>query len=380
MSVASATPYLIHTISSYDVFGPEKTILNECRDLLDEGWPCRIVNLWERDDIPFSDKVRARDIPYTCLSSNRKFDFGLVRALAAELPAGAIAHSHGYKADFYTVLAARRARVAAVTTVHGWTSENVKVRLYERLQAFSWRFFDRVIAVSRSYLELAQAAGVPANKLELIYNGIKPKAAGGANRRSALRTELGIPVDALVVAIIGRLGPEKGHRAFLQAAATIAGVRADTHFLIVGEGAEHAALQAYVAERGLDARVAFAGHRDDVDALYDAIDVVAIASLREGLPNVLLEAMLNGVPVVAMGVGGIPEVIPSAEYGVVVPPGDVVRFTRELTALLADPARRQRIGAKAQQRIADEFLFSRRTEKMKALYVRTAHRSGNIAP
>lgn len=380
MSASPATPYLIHTISSYDVFGPEKTILNECRDLLDDGWRCRVVNFWEHADIPFSDKVRARGIPYTCLSSKRKFDFGLVRALASELPAGAVVHSHGYKADFYTVLAARRARVSAVTTVHGWTSENAKVRLYERLQAFSWRFFSRVVAVSQSYLDLAHAAGVPASKLELIYNGIKPKTLTVASRRAPLRAELGIPAAALVVAIVGRLGPEKGHRVFLQAAAAITVARADTHFLIVGDGVERAALTAYAAERGLGARVTFAGHRNDVDALYDAIDVIAITSLREGLPNVLLEAMLNGVPVVAMGVGGIPEVIPSAECGVVVPPGDVTRFTRELDALLADPVRRQRIGTHARQRIVDEFLFSHRTDKMKALYARTAQRDGNPAP
>lgn len=369
----TATPCLVHTISSYDVFGPEKTILNECRDLLDEGWPCRIVNFSDRSDIPFSDKVRARGIPYTCLTSSRKFDFGLVRALAAELPRGAIVHSHGYKADFYTVLAARRARVAAVTTVHGWTSENAKVRLYERLQAFSWRFFDRVIAVSRSYLHLAQAAGVPSHKLELIYNGIKPKTSVTSSHRASLRAELRIPVDALVVAIIGRLGPEKGHLAFLQSAADIIDARDDTYFLIVGDGAERAALEAYATERGLGARVIFVGHRNDVDTLYDAIDVIAITSLREGLPNVLLEAMLNGVPVVAMGVGGIPEVISSPDYGIVVPPGNVAQFTRDLAALLADPDRRQHIGAHAQQRIASEFLFSRRTQKMKALYTSTAH-------
>ena len=132
-----------------DVFGPEKTVLNECLALEAAGWRARIVNLWESEDVPMSHKARSAGARYEVLRTAGKFDIAAIRALARQLRAepDVVVHSHGYKADLYTLLAARMAGVPVMTSAHGWTSENAKVRLYERLQAYLWRWFDRVVAV-----------------------------------------------------------------------------------------------------------------------------------------------------------------------------------------------------------------------------------------
>lgn len=367
---------LIHTLSASDVFGPEKTVVNECIALRAAGWDCQIVNFWDTDKIPLAAKVRAAGIPFHTIASRRKFDIGAIREFARLLRAHArpLVHSHGYKADLYSLLAARLARAPVMTTVHGWTSENAKVRLYEKLQAYLWRYFDRVACVSESYRTLAARAGTPAAKLVVVHNGIKQtyQTSSDAVERERARAGLGLVPGEIAVACIGRLGIEKGHRQLLEAAAQTLPSCPQVRFLIIGEGAERAAIETGIRDLGLEGVVRLLGHRDDLPAIYPALDVLAITSLREGLPNVLLEAMLHGIAVIATAVGGIPEVVRDGHDGLLIPPGDGAAYARALSALLADAPRRQRLGEQARTTVRAGFLFERRLERMTALYTSLA--------
>lgn len=362
---------VIHTISAMDVFGPEKTVLNECLALEAAGWRARIVNLWESEDVPMSHKARSAGARYEVLRTAGKFDIAAIRALARQLRAepDVVVHSHGYKADLYTLLAARMAGVPVMTSAHGWTSENAKVRLYERLQAYLWRWFDRVVAVSQSYRALAQAAGVPERKLVVVHNAIRSNyQVPDAGQRRRSRELLGLADGDVAIAVIGRLGIEKGHRLFVEAAGRLAPRHGQAQFLIIGDGAERAALESQIAAAGLGATVRLLGHRDDLPAIYPGLDMLAITSLREGLPNVLLEAMLHAVPAVAMAVGGVPEVISDGEDGLLVPPGSLDGFSEALSRLLSDASLRQRLGAAAVEKVRSMFLFDARMQKMLVLY------------
>lgn len=362
---------VIHTISAMDVFGPEKTVLNECLALEAAGWRARIVNLWDTEDVPMSHKARSAGARYEVLRTAGKFDIAAIRALARQLRVepDVVVHSHGYKADLYTLLAARMAGVPVMTSAHGWTSENAKVRLYERLQAYLWRWFDRVVAVSQSYRALAQAAGVPERKLVVVHNAIRSNyQVPDAGQRRRSRALLGLADGDVAIAVIGRLGIEKGHRLFVEAAGRLAPRHGQAQFLIIGDGAERAALESQIAAAGLGDTVRLLGHRDDLPAIYPGLDLLGITSLREGLPNVLLEAMLHGVPAVAMAVGGVPEVISDGEDGLLVPPGSLDGFSEALSRLLSDASLRQRLGAAAVEKVRSMFLFDARMQKMLALY------------
>lgn len=362
---------VIHTISAMDVFGPEKTVLNECLALEAAGWGARIVNLWETEDVPMSRKARSAGARYEVLRTCGKFDIGAIRALARQLRAepDVVVHSHGYKADLYTLLAARMAGVPVMTSAHGWTSENAKVRMYERLQAYLWRWFDRVVAVSQSYRAMARAAGVPERKLVVVHNAIRSNyQVPDADRRRRSRELLGLSDADVAIAVIGRLGIEKGHRLFVEAAGRLAPHHGQARFLIIGEGAERAALELQIAEAGLGGTVRLLGHRDDLPAIYPGLDLLGITSLREGLPNVLLEAMLHGVPAAAMAVGGVPEVISDGEDGLLVTPGSLDGFSEALARLLSDVGLRRRLGAAAAEKVRSMFLFDARMQQMLALY------------
>lgn len=363
---------LIHTLSAFDVFGPEKTVLNECEALARDGWDAEIVNFWNTEETPLAAKAAARGIPYTCIVSEGKFDASAIRALQRRIQNQGmpLVHSHGYKADLYSLIAARKAGAPVVTTVHGWTSENFKVRLYEKLQAALWRFFDRVYCVSESYCTVARGAGVSGGKVILVPNGIMMSYNSDMSPQSRVRArrDLGLPEEAVVVAIVGRLGIEKGHRFFVSSAAEVLKCHPATQFIIVGEGVERAGIEVLVAELGIQTSVHFMGHRHDMPTLYPAIDVLAITSLREGLPNVLLEAMLHAIPAVATAVGGIPDVVRDEEDGLLVLPGDARSFTEALARVVGDGELRQALGRRARQKILQNYLFDKRVAKVAKLY------------
>lgn len=363
---------LIHTLSSYDVFGPEKTVLNECLALSRVGWDTEIVNFWDDEDTPFAAKARARGVTYSCIASGRKFDPAGILALRRRIRAlgRPLVHSHGYKADLYSLLAARLAGVPLVTTVHGWTSENFKVRLYEKLQAGSWRFFDRVFCVSESYRRVARGAGVAEQKLILVPNGIMASyhVANAAQARAAARQRLDLADEHVAVAIIGRLGIEKGHAYFLRSAADVLRRHPQTRFLVIGEGAERGNIESLAEQLDILPYVQMLGHQDDMPEIYPAIDVLAIASLREGLPNVLLEAMLHSIPAVATAVGGIPDVICDGDDGLLAPPQDIARYSEQLARIVGDPMLRRAMGDRARQKIVQDYLFEQRIENVERLY------------
>ena len=363
---------LIHTLSAFDVFGPEKTVLNECAALARDGWDAEIVNFWNTEETPIAAKAAARGIPYTCIVSGGKFDASAIRALQRRIRDRGmpLVHSHGYKADLYSLIAARMAGAQVVTTVHGWTSENFKVRLYEKMQAALWRFFDRVYCVSESYCNLARRAGVADRKVILVPNGIMASYNSDPSPQSRVRArrDLGLAEGEVAVAIVGRLGIEKGHRLFLTSAAEVLKRHPAARFIIVGEGVERAGIEALVAELGLQSCVQLLGHRDDMPALYPAIDVLAITSLREGLPNVLLEAMLHAIPAVATAVGGIPDVVRDEDDGLLVPPGDARSFTNALGRIVGDGELRRALGARAREKISQYYLFDQRVANVAKLY------------
>ena len=361
---------LVHVISADDVFGPEKTVINECLFLRDSGWRAVIINIWPEANTELSRKVLAQGIEYQCLVSFGKFDWRAIRELKSSLLGleATVVHSHGYKADLYTLLAARSAHVPVMTTVHGFTSENAKVRLYERVQTFLWRFFDLVVCVSDSYAARARSAGVPPGRIRVVRNAIVPGYVAAASARGETRGSLGIGDGDCVVGIVGRLGIEKGHALLLQVASRLCGEFPSLRLVVVGEGEQRQAIEDTVSRLGLADRVLLLGHRNDVPAVISALDVLAITSLREGLPNVLLEAMLQQVPAVAMAVGGIPEVISDGRNGLLVSPGDECAYGSALRRMLSEPDLRARLGTAARRTVTGSFLFGPRMAAMEGLY------------
>jgi glycosyltransferase involved in cell wall biosynthesis len=200
------------------------------------------------------------------------------------------------------------------------------------------------------------ALGAAPERTRVVPYGVDPPA---APRRTAaeVRAELGVPDGRVMVLALGRLVEKKGFRHLVEAAARVPGI----HVVLGGAGDLRDDLAGRVRATGAPVTLAGVLDRDRVADALAAADVVAVPSVVDsagnvdGLPNVLLEGLAAGRAVVASRVAAIPDVVEDGETGVLVPPGDVEALAAALRALADDPARRDRLGARARQVAAERY-------------------------
>jgi glycosyltransferase involved in cell wall biosynthesis len=263
--------------------------------------------------------------------------------------------------------------VPIVSVSRGWTGENWKVSLYERLDRFNLRYMDAVVAVSDGQAAKVRKAGVPEAKLRVIRNAARldafkqPDPAYRARLRDLARVE---ETERVVVAA-GRLSPEKGFDTLLDAAASL--VDAPCRFVVFGEGAERDRLAEKIVSLGLRERFILAGFRDDLDHWLPWADVVALPSRTEGLPNVALEASAAGVAVVATRVGGTPEVIEEGTNGFLAPSDDPAALAEPIRRLCLDDELRRSLGESGRARMRERFSFAAQADAYVRLFEDLRH-------
>jgi glycosyltransferase involved in cell wall biosynthesis len=228
-----------------------------------------------------------------------------------------------------------------------------------------------LIAVSPEVEADLRRFGIGAGRVTVIRAGFDlDELAGGS--RQALRRELGIPADAPVAGIVGRLVPIKNHDLFLAAAARVRAAHPDARFVIVGDGELWGALNGRAAELGLDGAVLFTGWRQDLADVYAALDVAVCCSLNEGVPAALIEACAAGRPVVATLVGGNADVVAEGRSGYLTPSGDADALARAMLRVLGDPERGREMGREGRRLVERTCGAARLVVEEEALYRRLA--------
>ena len=362
--------------------GPEKTILNSPRFL--EGTRYRNLALYlHAPGDPGIEVIRARAeakrCPLITIADPRAVDFRTLRRVAELCREHDVRiwHGHDYKSNLFGVLLARLCDLRLVTTVHGWVKHTEKTPLYFAVDRFAMRRYEEVIAVSQDLYDASLAAGVAPERLSLIENAIdtdefrrarppaaSPLRAGGAAAVSAT------PPGRLVVGAVGRLSEEKGFELLVRAVEDLVDEGLDLELWIAGEGDREASLREQTSRSRHAARIRVLGYRTDVRELFEAFDLFALSSLREGLPNVVLEAMAMEVPVVATRCGGMEAFARDGEDALLVEAGSVEALHRGLGRALRDPGLRARLAAAARARVERELGFARRMERVAEVYDR----------
>lgn len=260
-----------------------------------------------------------------------------------------VIHTHGYRADLIGGIAARRARVPWVSTVHGFTGGGRKNRFYQWLQTRSYRHAHRVVAVSHPLRRQLEGSGVPAPRIIVLPNGWSPKP---ALPREVARSRLQLTGEGPVIGWVGRLSREKGADVFLDALSSVSlsGARAS----IIGDGPDVLALRAQAVSLGVADRIRWHGLLPDAASLYHAFDLWVLSSRTEGTPISLFEAMSAGVPIVATSVGGVPDVI-SNEEGRLVPAEDPAAMAMAIEAALTDAVGSAARAMAARKRLKDHY-------------------------
>ncbi len=273
-----------------------------------------------------------------------------------------LVHANSSKAGLVGAVAARlaKARPRVVFTAHGWgfaERRSLPFRLavlWSEKLASRWR--DATIALTRSERDAALAHRLSSpEKLHLIPLGIDPSEIAFLDRPSA-RAELSricaAPLAGRVVGAIANAYPAKDLPTLLAAFERLAGRVKDAELVVLGDGPEMPALRALHASHAYRDRIHLPGAVADAARLVKGFDVFALSSSKEGMPWVILEASLAGLPIVATRVGALPELIESGETGMLVPAGDPPAFADALVSVLSDASLAARI-ANGAPRIAE---------------------------
>jgi glycosyltransferase involved in cell wall biosynthesis len=251
-------------------------------------------------------------------------------------------------------------------------SENRLSRAVMRLGGLLAFMPKRIINNSvTSALEHEQRLGYPARKRVVLPNGFDTDVfVPDAAARTSLRQSLGVEPSAVLVGLFARYHPVKDHATFLAAAARVAALRSEVHFVLVGENVDstNAALKTLLREHDLPARVHLLGPRHDVPHLMAALDALVCSSTAEGFPNVVGEAMSCGIPCIVTDVGDCARIV--AETGRIVAPGHPRALADAMLSLIAlDEDARRQLGADARERVVRLFSLDVVARQYEQLYV-----------
>ncbi len=363
---------ILHLISSSGVYGAENVILSLVREFKPPEYEVKIGCLFDerRGVSPLSNAARRLGFKTESIHCRGRLDLSTLYRIRSLIHRDGvnILHCHGYKGDIYGLLAGKLARVALISTSHGFTRDGLFLRAYEAVDRLCLRHFDRVVAVSEQIAFQLEKSGVLRGSVSIIGNGVDTDRFKVGIDRDKARRDLGLKDGATVIGIVGRLSPEKGHRYFLKSAVEVARKIPEAVFLVVGGGYLEGEFKAYVKNVGIEDRVIFTGPRDDMPAIYAAIDIFVCSSLREGSPMAVLEAMAARKPVVATAVGSVPGIIRNGQTGLLVGPGDSEGLTQAILSLVWDVELANRLGKSGMHLVETEFSATAMALKYKKLY------------
>jgi len=305
-------------------------------------------------------------------------DEAAVRELAAYLRREEIdlVHAHMFRAE----VIGTRAALAAGTPVVVATVHSSRVRSSDDVATLAalTPAMDRLIVPSDAIAEKVRNEGRGGARFSVIPNGVDLGRFTLPAPPCTLREDHGIPCDHVLLGVVARLEPEKGHTHLIAAMPEIVRRAPRTWLAIVGEGSLCDELKAQAAALPAPARdrVVFTGRREDIAAVTAELDVAVLPSLREAQGISILEAMARRKPVVASAVGGIPEVLTDGVDGLLVPSADASALADAIVRLARSPALRERIGEAGFATVRDRFSIDAQVRRIETLYAEELQRAG----
>jgi glycosyltransferase involved in cell wall biosynthesis len=290
-----------------------------------------------------------------------------------------VLHSHMFRASLFASPIGKLCRVPVIIeTTHvretwrkGWFKSKFIV---DRAVG---HFIDRYIAVSEANSRyLIGPKGIPEKKVSVIQNGCSiERVDPAAAHPEGIRESLGFSKSDLVLLVMARLEPQKGHAILFQALLLLRAEFPHLRLICLGIGALEDELTKTVRKLGLEDKVRFVGFRSNVGDWLAAVDIGVLPSFYEGLPLTAVETLAAGIPLVATAVDGTPEVIINGETGFLVPPGDPVALAEAIGQLARQPELRRQFAVAGRDWVLKRFTIQRQVEQTSNLYLSEWRRS-----
>jgi len=358
---------LAFCITDLDPGGAERALVQLVTRLDRNRWQPSVICLAPRGVL--ADDLEQAGVQFTCLGARHSRNVGVVGRLIRQLRDSkpALLQTFLFHANIAGRIAGRLARVPKI--VSGIRVAERRSRLPLWIDRMTQRLVDHNVCVSQAVADFSvERGGLSAGKITVIPNGVD--AQRFATSEPADLSEFDIPSGSQTVLFVGRLDPQKGPFLLLEAVKGLLPTYPRLHVLMVGEGSLRIRLQEWIGRRDLHARVHLAGWRADVPQLLKAVDCLVLPSRWEGMPNVVLEAMAAGLPVLATEVEGTTELIQNHKTGLLVPPNSPRELAAGLSLLLGDPEQALAMSRVAQVIVQKNFTWDQVVEQFEALWTR----------
>lgn len=355
---------VVAVLEALTVTGPAKNLLRFCRRVRAGGEGPRIeitIASFTRGSSLSSAKdflaAAALDgIPVDLIPEKGRFDCKAIEGLRAVLRQrkADILQTHAVKSAFLTRFGGLQRDYRWLAFHHGYTAEKWFVHLYNQLNRWSLLAADRVVTVCQPFARHLESTGIDPARLEVLPNAIEAFRPPPVEAVEQVRTQLGIKPGEKVILTIGRLSREKGQSDLLKAVYRIRQRQPGLplRLVLVGDGVDRAMLEALAVRLDLKQVCCFAGQQRDVAPYWACADVFALPSHSEGSPNVVLEAMAAGCPIVATAVGGVPDMVIDEQSALLCPPAQAELLASKIERLLGDTSLADRLRQQASLRIA----------------------------
>jgi len=361
---------IVAIMEASTVTGPAKNLIEFCRrasrpdaDRPDLPLVDPLILTYVREGVTapsqFLSALASAGLSSQVIHERSRFDFRGIRQLRERIAAHQphVVQTHSVKSHFLFRVAGLHRLYPWLAFHHGYTATDLKMKAYNQLDRWSLQAPRLIVTVCGPFADELVRSGVRRNRIRILHNSVRlpqPPAPGAVD---AVRRSLGLTGEESVILAVGRFSYEKAHVDLIAAFAELKRIAPErpVALVLVGDGPERRNIESAIASANLTSQVFFAGQVSDVQPFYALASILALPSHSEGSPNVVLEAMAAGVPVVATAVGGVPELLTHEATGLLVEPRASPQMAAALHRLLSDQVLARQLAERARQRIAADF-------------------------
>ncbi len=369
-------------ISNLEFGGAQRQVIELANNIDVDKFEIHVCSL--SNYIPLGDALKTKSHRLHIIHKNYKFDVTVVWKLAKLLRKLQvdIVQSYLFDAEIAVRLAGKMAGTPVIISSERNTNYSLK-KIHLNVYALTRNMFDICIANSQSGADFnSRVLKQPIEKYRIVHNGVDTERFRPADKKN-IRKLLGIRKNAFCVGMFGSFKEQKNHPLLFSAAQIVLSHYPDTLFLLVGDqlfAGMHGSsdykkdMDTLVDDLGIRKQCLFLGNRTDVERLYNACDITVLPSLFEGTPNVALESMSCGIPVIATDVSDNNYIIPDGKVGYIVPLNSKELLANRIIKLREDPLLLNSMQRNARNWIKKEFSTKRLSEKTEKIYKEILHR------
>ncbi|MGP4843275.1 glycosyltransferase [Marinobacter sp. 1Y8] len=372
--IEKGTIKVLHLIDSGGLYGAEKMLLTLVAEQIKQGLEPMILSAGEKGIEDKAIEVEARKLRMPIESWRMAPGFNLKESWKilkwAKSNNFNVLHSHGYKFNILMAIVPKKFRgMPVIATLHGYVNGHLlsKIWFYELLDQILLKRLDRVCLVSPHMTQLSVISTLPEKMIEVVENGLSTPV-HSARKAPELTIMNFLAKFSFNLLAVGRLSPEKNLSSLIKALSSGELKNESVGLCIIGEGRLEQSLRQQSISLGLGERVFFLGYRTDVVELMKHFDLLVMPSLTEGLPITLLEAMREGLPVLASSVGGIPNALDNGSSGQLFDPHALNQLEAKILQSIRDERTRFNLMKMAQKRFSNIFSAASMAQSYERIY------------